>query len=471
MLAMKILNYLILITLFSTHSFGDEQPFGKTTKYRRDKNSLIQWNKLDAVDYLDYDLWLIDTKLKDKWTNWEKTVREKRQRENFGKILHCVGSCRIYRGIGNYKTQFRSNILEGDELITDENSYAWIFLVDGTIVRLSPSSSITFREINVGIKETFIHARINSGNILWLSRKTEKFKLVNDRETDSIFLPLDFYEAMPITEKPKLDEDNLFKLLEKTSTVENQYKRLNSLIEENNKLIAGRETYSFLVSPNGTVAGKSLSVEFISLIGNDSYVKSRSNEQLGLDTTDPSEPAEYYFRGFDKKESNNLETGNWYRVGKKGRTIGKFFDTQLQQIGELLTKRIPSIYVARELLLEKYGKYLKAVDDPNLLARTYNYRQWGELDKSKSDMHLRLIFLKEYTRRMETTNLVTSGRLREKLIKRGEISDDMNYSIKFFNKALLNYMRQSDSNAIIRSDREVLNSTTKKFWKIINDIK
>jgi hypothetical protein len=470
-LAMKIAIYTTLLTLLCTNLFGQERRFRETTKYRRDKNSLIQWDKLDPVDYLDYDLWLINTKLKDKWPSWEKTVREKRQKENYGKILHCVGTCRIYRGVGHYKTQFRSNILEGDELITDNDSYAWVFIVDGTLVRISPNSSITFREINIGVKETFLHARINSGNILWLSRKNDKYKVNNDRETDSIFLPLDFYEAMPITEKPVLDEENLFKLLERTNTVEKQYLRLNSLVEENNKLIKNRKTYSFLVSPNGTVSGESLNVEFISLIGNESFVKARKNTQLGLDTEDESKKAHFFFRGFDSKESEILDPGSWYRIGKKGRTLGKYFDTQLQQIGELLTKRIPSILVARELLLKRYGTYISFTDDSEKLARAFNYRQWGDRSVKKSDMSLRLNFLKEYTRRMETTNLVTSGRLREKLLIRGEPTDDMDYSIKFFNKALVNYMRQNHSSEIIRSDREVLNSTTKKFWKIINDIK
>lgn len=468
---MKLITYILLTSLISINSFAQQRRFGTSTNYRRGKTSLIQWNKLDPVDYLDFDLWLINSKLRDKWPQWEKTVREKRQKENYGKILHCIGNCRVYRGIGHYNTQFRSNIEEGDELITDKNSYAWVFLVDGTLVRLSPSSSITFREVNVGVKETFLHARINSGNILWLSRMTEEFKVINDRETDSIFLPLDFYEAMPKSEKTVLKEDELFKILEKSSTIENQYKRLNNLIKENNELVSKRKTFSFLVTPNGTVTGRDLSVEFISLIGNESFVKSRSNSQLGLNAEDTSREANFYFRGFDSKESQSLEIGSWYRIGKRGKRIGKYFDTQLQQIGELLTKRIPSILVARELLLKRYGQFVKEAGDPETLAIKYNYRQWGDFDNDKSDMSLRLKFLKEYTRRMETTNLVTSGKLRENLIARGEPTDDMSYSIKFFNKALLNYMRQSEASDIIRSDREVLNSTTKKFWKIINDIK
>ncbi|WP_127718152.1 hypothetical protein [Halobacteriovorax sp. HLS] len=472
---MKTLILLVTLMTIAPISLSQERKFGTTTRYRKSTNSLIQWDKLDPVDYLDYDLWLNDTKLKDRWPNWEKTVREKRQKESLGKVLDCVGECRMFRGVGNYRTQFRSAVMEGDELITSSDSYAWVFLLDGTMVRLSPSSSITFREINIGVDETFIHVRINSGNILWLSRMNEKFKEVNERETDSIFLPMSYYEAMPITDKVKVVEGDLFSLLEKKKTVLKQYQRLNKLIEENNKKFKKRDTYAFLVSPNGTVAGRNLNIEFISLIGNLSYVKSRTYSQLGLDLgvedSDKSSEASFYLRGFENKESITLTPGQWYRIGKKGREINLYQDTQLQQIGELLTKRIPSILVGRELLFEKYSTFMNEAQDADVLAYDHSYRQWGKMSDPKSDMSLRLSYLLEYTRRIETTNLLSSGRLRDKLIARGEPTDDMEYSLKFFNKALVNYMRANDDPTLEESDREVLNSVTKKYWKIINDIK
>jgi hypothetical protein len=468
---MKLISLILLLVLSHLGAHAQDELFNKDNSYRTMKNSLIQWDKLDPVDYLDYDLWLKDTKLRDKWPEWEKTVREKRQRELVGKVLHCVGECRMYRGVGHYTTQFRSSVEEGDELKTSEDSYAWVFLLDGTMVRMSPSTSVTFREINVGKNETFFHVRINSGNVVWISRSTEKFVETNTRETDTIFFPLQFYEAMPITEKAKYDEDSLFNLLEETNTVKNQYVRLNKLIEENNKNFSKRKSFAFIVTPNGTVSGENLNVEFISLLGNQSFVKSRTYKQIGLNVEEGSSDATFYFRGFDNKANTQLEAGKWYRIGQRGRDLTRYLDTQLQQVGELLTKRIPSIFVARELLLKEYSKYKNFTNDPFVLARKFGFRTWGKMEDPKSDMALRLQYLIEYTRRMETTTLLTSSRLREKLIARGEPTDDMEYSIKFFNKALVNYMRYTGSVSVEGSDREVLNSTTKKYWKIINDIK
>ncbi|CBW25599.1 putative exported protein [Halobacteriovorax marinus SJ] len=468
---MRILLILLFSAALAKVSFADSKKYQKNYYYKGMNKSLVEWEKLDPIDFLDYDLWLRDVKLRDKWPEWEKTVREKSQREIVGKVLHCVGKCRFYRGIGFYNGQFRSTVLEGDEIHTDEDSYAWVFLVDGTMVRLSPYSSVTFKEFNIGEKTNFIHARINSGNILWLSREQNKFVENNDRETDGLFLPMKFYDALPTSESNSFKEDDLISSLEESQSTLNQYKRLNKLIEENNKNLPKRETFSFLVTPNGSISGQSLNVEFISLIGNKGYLKRRSFSQLGLAGDVPERSANFYFRGFENKSTPEIAEGTWYEIGEKGREFSENGDNRLFQMGELVTKRIPTIYVARELLLKEYSQFFKISGNAKKLAHDYGYRQWGSFENPKSDLRLRFEFLKEYSRRMETSNLLASERLREKMKATGGISNDMVYSSKFFNLALVEYMRGENINLNIDSEREVLNSTKKKFWKIINEIK
>ena len=464
----------ILVTLFillSMQSFAEEKKYEENYYYQGMNKSMIEWDKLDPVDYLDYDLWLRDVKLKDKWPKWEKTAREKSHDEGIGKVLHCVSRCRFYRGVGFYSGQFRSTVLEGDEIHTGDDGYAWIFLFDGTMVRLSPNSSITFKEFNIGDKKNFIHARINSGNILWLSREREKFIETNERETDALFLPMSFYEALPVSRGLEYDEDDLINSLEVSKSTLNQYKRLNGLIEENNNYFEERSTLAFLVSPNGSVSGESLNIEFISLIGKEGYFKRRGYEQLGLVGEGKKLPASFYYRGFDNKDTYEIEEGVWYKLGQKGREIDTYEAGRLFLMGELMTKRIPTIFVARELLLKNYSEFLNKTDDERTLAREYGYRKWGALEDPSSDIKLRFDFLKEYTRRMETSNLLASQRLREKLEASGEKSDDMTYSAKFFNRALVEYYRGKNLDINRDSGKEVLNSTKKKFWKIINEIK
>ncbi len=462
---------LAISLLLSLQIFAEGKKYEENYYYQGMNKSMIEWDKLDPADFIDYDLWLRDVKLKDKWPDWEKTAREKSQHEKVGKVLHCVGQCRFYRGVGFYNGQFRSTVLEGDEIHTADDSYAWIFLFDGTMVRLSPNSSITFKELNIGEKTNFIHARINSGNILWLSRERVKFSETNERETDALFLPMNFYEALPVTESLDYDEEDLIATIAESKSTLNQYKRLNKLIEENNKYFPERKTFAFLVTPNGSISGESLNIEFISLIGNESFLKRRNFEQLGLVGERRESTVNFYYRGFDNKDVKEIEENTWYKLGAKGREIESYEESSLFHMGELMTKRIPTILVARELLLKEYSEFLAKTNDERVLAREFGYRKWGSFDNPKSDLSLRFDFLKEYTRRMETSNLLASQRLREKLEGMGEKSNDMSYSATFFNRALVEYQRGKNLNINIDSGREVLNSTKKKFWKIINEIK
>ncbi|WP_372652413.1 hypothetical protein [Halobacteriovorax sp.] len=468
---MKNLFITLLLLFNSTLVLAQSEKYKENYYYQGVKKNLVEWDKLDPVDYLDYDLWLRDLKLRDKWPQWEKTIREKNQREKIGKVLHCVGKCRFYRGIGYYNGQFRSTVLEGDEIHTGEDSYAWVFLFDGTMVRLSPYTSITFKEFNLGKETNFIQARINSGNVLWLSREREKFVETNERETDGLFLPMKFYDALPTTEKSEYDENNLLSYLEESKATINQYKRLNKLIEENNSLFPNRKTFSFLVTPNGSISGESLNIEFISLVGNEGYLKRRSFQQLGLVGEGNDREALFYYRGFDNKNVFEINDYSWYKIGEKGRVISTHEESNLFRVGEFITKRIPTIFVARELLLKEYSGFMNKLEDENTLGLKYGYRKWGSFSDPKSDLSLRFSFLKEYSRRMETSNLLASQRLREKLKSLGGENQDMTYSSKFFNLALIEFKRGEDLKTYMKTDGEVLNSTKKKFWKIINEIK
>ena len=175
---------------------------------------MTRWESLEPSDWLNFDYWKKASKLKDEVQKWETILQEKRLREIMGRVVECVGDCRLFRGRGFNSTNYRSSIREGDELITLGDSYAWIFLMDGTLVRVSPDTSVTFKEFNVGKKEFFVHIRVNSGNVVYMNRSRSPLKEVTDRETDQIFLPLEFYEANPISGTVEVNEDNLFALLD-----------------------------------------------------------------------------------------------------------------------------------------------------------------------------------------------------------------------------------------------------------------
>jgi hypothetical protein len=152
--------------------------------YKNQNYSLIPWSELDPDNWLSIENLMKERSLKDSNPSWKTMLRDLSTSELVGKILQCRGSCHIYRGPKAVKVSHLSRILEGDEITTEKDSVAWIFLMDGTTVRLSPESSLTMMEINLGDGQTFFHARLNQGHLFWNSRIKENLTFDRDPETD-----------------------------------------------------------------------------------------------------------------------------------------------------------------------------------------------------------------------------------------------------------------------------------------------
>ncbi len=187
-------------------------------KFKGVKNSSFEWSNVDLKDLLSFKKWKENTDEKAIYPDWETIVKERTHKELAGRFFQCVGSCRVDRAESFFNPKFRSSLYEGDEVQTLSDSYAWIFLMDGTMLRLAPESSITINEINIGEKENFFNVRINSGNVLWLSRTEKKYKEVNDKETDLLFYPLSLYDAQPDADTFNYREDRLFRFLDMPQT-------------------------------------------------------------------------------------------------------------------------------------------------------------------------------------------------------------------------------------------------------------
>lgn len=468
---MKILILFLILAgtlLFSQWSVAEDQK----NEFKNQKKSLTSWGNLKTESFLSFKEWKDSSDLKDLYPEWQKILTERNLREKIGNVFQCVGACRVDRGESFFNASHRTSLYEGDEFQTVGESYAWIFLLDGTMIRMAPHSSITFNEFNIGTEQFFINARLNAGNILWLSRQEATYKEENVRETDVLFFPLKLYEANPVTDKRPYIESDLIELVEETSSRINQYKTLNEAILKNNEITKKRKTYSFLVLPNATVMGSSLSLEVVVLIGGKSFLKNRTAEGMGLKEDLQSE-ASVQLRGFENKELTVLNNGSWMVVDEKGRTLGVQEDSYWLSMGEFITRRIPSILLGRELFLSEYSAFL--FDEKNTaltLARDHGYRLWTEQEREA-----RLNYLKEYFRRVETSNLLTSSRFRERLEKRGDTEGArgqiMEYGNHFFIKALNRYYTYEDD--AIKKDynpeRTDLNSTQKYLWKKMNGIR
>lgn len=471
---------LILLLALAFCANAQEVIPGPKLEFKGQNQSVTPWGNIPVNSFLSFKDWKEESDIRDQVPDWEKIIRERNNRELVGRIYQCVGICRIDRGESFFNGSYRTGLYEGDEIQTVGDSYAWIFLFDGTMVRLSPQSSVTFNEFNVGVKENFINARINAGNVLWLSRHENTFEEVNVRETDVIFFPYSEYESLPVNDKKQYIEDDLFELLSEKKTFINHYKSLNETIEANNKLTRKKPTYAFLVMPNATIMGESPSVEMVVLLGGKSFFKKRSTELLGMKATeDTPENLNLQLRGFDNKTLNTIQDDLWISIDEKGRNYAHAEEVRWLNVGEFLTKRIPSIMMGREIFLMRYSEFaFREKYDPMVLAKKDGYRLWGKIKadegEKKADLELRLDFLKEYFRRVETSNLLASSRFRERLEERGEKTQAMIYGNYFFITALNRYYKYGEQFRDISDDKEtgeVLNSTKKLLWKKMHGIR
>lgn len=427
----------ILLILFAL-CFGDERQF-----YFGQDQSLIDWEKNNPVHFLNFGKWKLELQYKEKNPNWEILMKDRKLREPLGRSLECVGNCKLYRGRASNKIQFKSLLQEGDEVVTEKESYLWLFLLDGTMVRLSPKSSISLREINIGVDANFFHVRVNYGNVLWLSRDMRNFRVENAPDSDTLFTPLSFKEANPEIEKKEYQENNLYSLLEKTKVWENHGKYLNRLVDENNLYIQGKPTYSFLILPNVTLTGLNLSVEVIVLDGGNSFFKKRGPEQLNLEVDDSGlkidRVMEAYLRNTEESKGITADPNIWYQVTEDGEDLEKVDDKEALKFwpSEMLTRRISSIYVARELLFRIYSVFMfEDIRDPQLFAKNYGYRLWDRLEPIyNKDLSKRVEFLKDYTRREE--KIIYN--LKKKFYEVGKEEDRREFFLKALNH---NYMKR-----------------------------
>ena len=420
--------------------------------------SQIDWRELELDQFLDFNKWKNELTLRDQIPDWRERVEYKRRKEKLGIVIDSIGDVRHYRDGGYSKPQVNSVVREGDEISTLSNGHLWLYLMDGSLVRMSPFSSITLKEINLGDSKIFFHIRMNNGHISWIHRHSNIPEKTKERETDTLFLPLSFYEAN-FKEVENSDVVEIDKLLDESWKEENKYAKLKLQFDFNNQAVEKFTTEAFIVLPNGTLHSTNSSVELIILRGNSAFVKIKQAEENAENRV--------YLRGYDNKFEENIDVASWYEIDARGRSLNRFSKGD-QEFGlsEYITKRIPTILMARELLLEKESTpILRIMDDPFALS-FFDYRYWGKAD-AKGEFSQRLSFLKEYTRREETTGLVSAAKVRQNLKSSGEVLMGETYSDIFYREALENYFKAGEIRMDSQPTWDKLNSTKKDFWKYV----
>jgi hypothetical protein len=412
--------------------------------------SLINWEDTNPINWLDFDTWRANRNFRDTHKNWKLKRRERDKKELLGKVISCVGTCGIYRGKIAANASYLSRVLEGDEITTAKDSYMWLFLMDGTLVRISPETSISFNEFNISNKKFFHFARLNQGHILWYSRILGEYKSSLLHETDTLFLPLKLKEAnieQFLRKKyQKLSQSQKNKdIYDPINATKDQVKFLNNKISSNFKS-SNKTSEVLLVLPNCTINAENAVLDVFSESGNVTYIRSRDirSQFKGDVNFDPK--TFLFFRGYNNKKSRSLDLGQWYSVSIEGRDY-----SEVEKIPqsfywmEFLTKRIPTILTARELMLEKFSKQIfnnKLIYED--FAFMTGYRLWGAKRESDTndrtyELNKRKGFLINYTRRVETTNLRSLFKLLDKLENEGKLNLT-GFDEQYFGKAYKDYL-------------------------------
>lgn len=394
--------------------------------------SLMDW-KEGHKRLLSIDEWLVERDLKDKAATIRFDLRDKRQHEHVGKVLQCRGTCEVYRGLHKARVQHLSRINEGDELKTDADSVAWIYLMDGSLVRLGPLSAVSFQEMNISKNEIFHMLRIHQGHIFWHPRSKEEFPVELSPETDAISLPLlvrnanqTHFERILFQSQIDAKRSEESANLEDTAITE-QIKKINELKSENNKASAP-ETRVMMIAPNGSLVAKQTSFDLVHVPGGKSYFKKRHSSE--------GHSLAVHLRGYTKPEPILMAEESWHEIDPTGRSSIKVEPViGPLDVTELLTRRIKSLELAREIWFQSYTvPILRTLNNPKQLALDHGYILWGD------ELERRIQFLTEYSRRIETTNLKSMENLLKKLEANGEIQPK-EISDNHYRSALSYYLR------------------------------
>jgi len=375
---------------------------------------LTNWKDLDPNSWFELSDWIKSREFKDSTPEWRTFLRNKRNAEIVGRVIKCIGVCRYYHGLKPIDSHFQTVLREGDEFITEQNSYAWISLIDGTLIRIAPKSSLTLTEVNLSAKKTFFLVRLNYGQINTQARIHGQFEALNRPETDLAFYPLMLKEAnrefYSIQEYRQFDEiDKLTYGITENPGHVLQYKALNEKTQQSLNIIKNRVSEIFVYTANASLKLTNSHLNIFYAVNGKTHFKVSKEIKNFKNTNSSIQQFSVGLRGYNNKTLVDTDYEVWYEVDERGVEINQNDSlAQKYTITESFLERIPTIQLAREILFLKHGSEIYAENiSKNDLAKFYLYYLWDD----ETEMTKRSEFLDEYIRRVETTNLAAMGKV------------------------------------------------------------
>jgi hypothetical protein len=364
-------------TLYPNDDFGDLSPdILIETPLHLDENKTPVEDELynEQINETQFDLSDFDTrewrkKRVQKILNRGRAFQDydKKDALTIGQVSAIRGDAFIYRGIGRIALKKNGHFKQGDLIETEENGHVWISLIDGTMIRLSPSSTYSIESFEVSPVNLLFFHRINNGNVSFISRQDKSLSPLSVLETDRIFYPFfDIYELsdfLKFSNKDKYD----------ARIIQSEKYRYLNFLKNNNKHIFNKKKVQHVVStPFLTIDLLKVHIEFVvDWKGRDFIKINQSNEEIT-----------YYKKNIDRLEKVSFDNLNtWYEVSS--RKIKVVSDSNLAWFGDFVTSDIPSLKVITENFITKNSAVFFTSSPMETPLRKYMISNQNLLDRKK----------------------------------------------------------------------------------------
>lgn len=362
-----------------------------TLVYKGQNKSTIQWKEINPYKWLDFDEWKKTRAFRDKNPYWKMKLRQRKNIEKMAAVIKCVGKCTLDHGNGQKEIQYNSGLFEGDEIFTHENSSMWITLINGTIIRLYEKTSISLNEINLLKDKTSSYIRLNSGHIYLESRFNEEYTKLNLPESDQLFLPLEELvanrEYFQIEEFRKLKKHQkpLYEG-EKNPGALGQYTKLNEALVKKDQYLDKAEHLTLINSPNALIQLKTGRLNFSYYPNGNSFIQ---YNQKPFNIKSKSLKGDLLLKGHNEDQFKFVSEGNYIATNDKIIESENYF-----KFSSRLTKRIPSILLAREEILKRKFPFLyfQEIESKGMIL-DYGYILWPKkiIDKREEFLTINLL--------------------------------------------------------------------------------
>lgn len=298
-----------------------------------------------------------------------------------GKIIASVGDIRVSREGGKVVGDVKF-LYQGDVVETKISGSCWIVLLDGSIFRLSPESSVSISEIMFNSKKFHAFIRVNKGEVITLNRTNSDSFLDNGRFLDLSFLSI--FEASLVEKVLSYFGETLYtnKKISFEKIVKLFRLYTNDTRFENWGLKA---SYSFYNENMFVTLRDSLSHFFVD--DSSSYIKVIpifDSPEAGLSFT------EVNYSG----ETSELITNEWLKFNNGAPSKSNYMADKEYPIKMFMSNVVP-FYLLRENFMNNYSYYVNNVNSFPTIKNFSNFKGKNLDDRKK--------FISSYFKKAETT--------------------------------------------------------------------